>query len=582
MKTTTEDNARVAERLVDAFASLGVEHAVVSPGSRNTPLVLALAAASGFQIDVVVDERAAGFIALGQALASGRPSLLVCTSGSAGAHYLPAVLEAENARVPMLVLTADRPPELHHCGANQTTVQTDLFGGHVRWSANLGPPSSHTTDRWLSHIAARAYRAALGSPAGPVQLNVPFREPLWDGSQLSERAGIGSPAVLLGRGQLTEEDLLEVAERLSRADSGLVVVGPNRFDRAEHDALTQFAKRLGWPVLADPASGLRGDSAKHPNILTSYDLFLATPNNIPRPDAIVRVGRPLTSKIAERWLASLDLDTVVLVDEEGLWGEPSLEPSHFVQASVSSFFRGILAQVGDSVRSDRDPVLGIWLALESRTLAVTSDHLEASDWEGAVARRLADTLPPGSLFFVGNSMPIRDLDAFSGPSLRGVTAVSNRGVSGIDGAISSLLGASTVWKRGPVVGCIGDLTFLHDLDGLAAAASLDTRAALVVINNGGGGIFSFLPIARHRSAFEPYYQTKPTHDVGSLCAAVGVEHKRIEGATELGGALQSLLERPGLSVLEVVIDRDRNIQRHHAVRQAVEAAISQGAREHVS
>lgn len=577
MNRAAEHNTRAANGLVDSLGSLGVRHAIVSPGSRNTPLVLALASAVGIEVDVIVDERAAGFVALGQACATGVPSVLVCTSGSAGAHYLPAVLEAQNSRIPLIVITADRPPEMHHCGANQTTVQSDFFGGHVRWFANLGAPTATMSDRWLSHIAARAYGSSL-SPGGPVHLNAPFREPLWDGNEQSKRQQASEPTLLRGRKTVASLATEELATRLSGVNTGLILAGPGRSDEPERQATIALAEKLGWPILADSLSGLRGYAEAHDIVVTFYDLFLEAPEMVPRPEAIIRFGRPLTSKVAQQWLASLSVETVVVVDEDGLWEEPSLEPSHFVQASPYSLFEQLREQLDESHNSELED----WMALEFCTRRVAHDHVSTDDWEGAVARRLCETLPTGSLLFAGNSMPIRDIDSFSGRTLKGVTIISNRGVSGIDGAVSALLGAASVWESGPVVGCIGDLTFLHDLDGLAAAAGLDARAALVVINNGGGGIFSFLPIARHSGAFETFYQTEPTHDLGKLCEAVGVNHERIEHTADLGPTLRALLEGPGLSVLEVVIDRNQNIQRHRAVRQAVRSAISTGAESHVS
>ena len=570
-----------ARTLVDELARAGLADAVLAPGSRSAPLALALADDERIRLHVHLDERSAAFFALGAARATGRPTLALCTSGTAAAHFHPAVLEADHSRVPLIVCTADRPAELRHTGAPQTTDQVHLYGGAVRFFADVpadGDPAARAAWR---PIAARLWAEASGPRAGPVHLNVAFREPLVShgaaGPAAMEPGGVepgredGRPWVVshrAGPGALPPDEAAELAGRIASAERGLVVAG-----WGSPPAAVDTAARLGWPLLADAISGQRRGGRE---TVTTYEALLRVPGfaETHRPDLVIRFGGPLTSKTATNWLDSSVPQ--ILVDPDGAW----LDPERAIAERIPA--------LPDLDRRSRPGVAAwqeSWRQCESAARRAVDDFLDADDepFEGRVARDAAAvcaTPGRGAALVVASSMPVRDLEAFAGRVPDQVFA--NRGVNGIDGLVSTVLGvaagrvSSAVEQAGaPVVGLLGDLAFLHDAGGLLGAPHRGLDAVFVVVDNGGGGIFSFLPQADlPGERFELLFGTPPDVDPLAVAAAYGVPGERVTCAGELAPTLDQALASRGVRVLVVPTgDRTANVDRHRAAWTRVAEAL---------
>ena len=572
-----------ARTLVDEWARAGLIDAVLAPGSRSAPLALALADDRRIRLHVHLDERSAAFFALGAAKASGRPPLVLCTSGTAAAHFHPAVLEADHARVPLIVCTADRPAELRATGAPQTTDQIHLYGGAVRFFADIpadGDPAARAAWR---PIAARLWAEAAGPPAGPVHLNVAFREPLVPDDRGPDhpepgREG-GRPWVVShrsGPAALAPADEAELAERIATAERGLVVAG-----WGSPADVPEVAAALGWPLLADAISGRRTG----PAAVTTYEALRRVPGfaEAHRPDLVVRFGGPLTSKAAMAWLdASVPQ---ILVDPDGAWLDPERSAAERVPAlpDLRRLRAGSERSAGSSSRTQWSEG---WARAEAVARAALDAFLDADDrpFEGRVARDVATVCAAAgrdAALVVASSMPVRDLEAFAGQVPPQVYA--NRGVNGIDGLVSTVLGVAAGSRSGsagedsrPVVGLLGDLAFLHDAGGLLGATARGLEVVFVVVDNGGGGIFSFLPqAALPPERFELLFGTPPEADVAVVARAYGLPAERVEQADDVPAALEGALDAGGVRVLVVPTgDRTANVDRHRQAWAAVAEAIA--------
>jgi 2-succinyl-5-enolpyruvyl-6-hydroxy-3-cyclohexene-1-carboxylate synthase len=573
---TGDANAACARCLVDEWSRAGVSAAVVSPGSRSSPLALALAEHGGIEVHVHLDERSASFFALGLAKATGRPAVTLCTSGTAAANFHPAVLEASHARVPLIVCTADRPPELREVGEAQTVDQGRMYGTAVRWYfepeaprvEGVGP-ADPSVWRWLG---ARAAAEAMGPPAGPVHLNLPFREPLVPTGRARPPFGLGgrpgdrpwtsrphTPRLF------SDETAAALAARISATPRGIVAAGWGA--SAAPSTVGQFARTAGWPVLADPLSGLRTG----PLAVTTYDALarIASVRDALRPELVVRLGAPLTSKAAMSFLGGCP---AVLVDPQRSWSDPlraaeevlEVEPGPLLDALASLLAPGR----GDS------PWLAAWADVETTARAAIDGVLDgwSEPFEGRVARDLLACLPDGAALVVASSMPVRDLETFA-RARGGVTVLANRGVNGIDGFVSTALGvaASRTWLV--TVGLLGDLCLLHDANGLLGAGRRGIDAVLVVVDNDGGGIFSFLPQADLPAHFEELFATPHQVDLSALGLFHGLPVTDVRRADELVPAVEEALARGGIRILRVRTERRDNVERHRAVFQAVADAL---------
>jgi 2-succinyl-5-enolpyruvyl-6-hydroxy-3-cyclohexene-1-carboxylate synthase len=565
---------------VSELARCGVRHVCICPGSRSTALAIKLAQQPGIKVWMHLDERSAAYFGLGLGAALREPVALLATSGTAAANFLPAIVEAFLSRVPLVVLTADRPHELRDVGAPQTIDQLRLYGGHVKWFFDLPEPEATPEHiRLVRTLAARAVSSALHAPAGPVHLNWPFREPLVprtsereeQAAARFERAG-GRPYVEVRSGRLAPAP--EVVERLgldlASIRRGVIVCGPQD-DPDLPAAVARLADRLGYPILADPLSGVRCGPHDRSLVIDAYDAFLRDPLTVERlePSVVVRFGAMPTSKPVLLYLQR-HADARQIVVGPGGWREPTGLATDMLHVDPLLLCESLLAVLPEQKEAGwRES----WCALNAATRYAIERHLGASDElsEVRVFSELGRLLPDGAVIYAGNSMPVRDLDTFLPASERRVRCMSNRGANGIDGVVSSALGASAA-GIGPVVLVIGDISLYHDMNGLLAARQHALDLLVVLVNNDGGGIFSFLPQADESPDFEMLFGTPHGLDFRPFVEGYGGSFTRVSDWSSFEQAVSDGLARVGLNVVEVPTDRARNVAQHRAVWAAVTRA----------
>jgi len=568
-------NLSFARVLVGELHAAGVAFVYVCPGSRSTPLALAVADRQGLPFEVHVDERSAAFHALGRAKATGKVVALICTSGTAAANFLPAVAEASHARVPLVVLTADRPPELRAWGAPQTMEQRTLYTGFVRWSEEAPCPSeSAAGPRYARALARRAVTEATGPSPGPVHLNLPFREPLVP--SVFEPAADDAGAVAPSADTTFVHEVLDpagsLAGELRRATRGVLVCGPDAFDDSFAPALAQVATALGWPVIADPASGLRAGEGLGEFLISGADLLLREPSTAEAlsPELVVRFGGQPTSAALTAWLGRHGDAGLWLVDPAGGHRDPQHRAGRTLRLDarqLQSLLVGAHGSPAPGVRA----WLERWQHADRVARAAAGEMLAAEPrlLGPQIAQVLWASLPDGAALYVANSMPIREIDAFAGPRAAALRVLANRGVNGIDGLMSSALGAGAGLGVPTVLWC-GDLALLHDVAGLVAGRMHATDLTVVVSNDDGGGIFEFLPVARAvpREVFESLFAVPHGLDLVALARGFGWHATRVDSSPALQQALATSL-RGGLHLIEVPVDRATNTAFHAALHARV-------------
>jgi 2-succinyl-5-enolpyruvyl-6-hydroxy-3-cyclohexene-1-carboxylate synthase len=562
--------ATFAATLVDEWVRAGLAHAVVAPGSRSTPLALALAGDGRLHLHVHHDERAAAFLALGIGSATGLPAVVLTTSGTATANLHPAVVEAGSARVPMIVCTADRPPELHHVGAPQTVDQVHLYGRSVRWFADPGVAEPTARVAWRS-LGARSVAEALGRPPGPVHLNLAFRDPLGaPPGPLPEGRPGGAPwhRAVAPLPSPAPAAVDEVATLLAPHRRGVVVAGAGS---GRADAVHALAARLGWPVLADPRAAARRPTA---GTVAAFDAILRHPGFAAghRPDAVLRLGQAPASKVLAQWLAASEA-LQVAVEADGAW----LDPDRTARALVGGDPTAWCAALADH------PSLGgadpSWSASWAQAEAAAQEALDGVLGpsgplrEPALARTVAATAAPGTTLVVSSSMPVRDLEWYGAPR-DGLRVLANRGANGIDGVVSTGVGVALA-TGGPTTVLVGDVAFLHDANGLLGLPARPVDLTIVVVDNRGGGIFSFLPQAREvpSRVFEQLFGTPHDVDLVGLAGAHGVVATAV---ADLGELRAALAPGGGPRVVVAATDRQANVAAHDEVHAAVVAALDGG------
>jgi 2-succinyl-5-enolpyruvyl-6-hydroxy-3-cyclohexene-1-carboxylate synthase len=582
-------NFALAAALFEGLAAGGVAHVCLSPGSRSAPLAVAAARTPHLRCWSHVDERASAFFALGLAKTLRAPVALLCTSGTAAANFHPAVAEAHHARVPLVVLTADRPPELRDWGAPQTIDQIGLFGRHARWFAEVATPDAGAVPpRYARSLAARAIAEATTRPRGPVHLNLPFREPLHPMAQratgpeaegsgaTAARLDVTGPAELPSAAQVTA--LCELAAECSR---GVIVCGPADGPPTLAAAVTDLGRAAGWPVLAESTSQLRrGPHVDRGPVLAHAELLIDNTRFAARhaPELVLQIGSTPTSKAYRRWLETHRPRELVLIDPDVRWSDPSHLATRALQADPAAL---CAAAVRDLETRPRRRSPGAWLRafVESDRLAGEALAHTVKDasglYEPRIVREIAAALPEPAILYTSNSMPVRELDAFLPLARRGLRILSNRGANGIDGMVSSALGAAAAGAA-PVMLLTGDLAFLHDLGGLAALRRHRLRAIVVVLNNDGGGIFSRLPIAAwgESVAFEEHFRTPHGLDLSLAAALFGASFARATRVDALRGAVADALAHDGASVIEVPLDPDASLGHRRAIDSAVDRALA--------
>jgi 2-succinyl-5-enolpyruvyl-6-hydroxy-3-cyclohexene-1-carboxylate synthase len=561
---------------VGELVQTGVTDVVVSPGSRSTPMAMVLAEHPEIKLHVHVDERSAAFFALGIAKVTNQPVAILCTSGTAAANYFPAIVEARYSRVPLIVLTADRPHELREVGAPQAIDQIHLYGNHVKWFAEMAlPENNHEIIRYARTICARAAAIARQAPAGPVHLNFPFREPLipqLDENlfQVSERP-TGYVCVRNGELSISEDLFKDIGSKLKGNAKGIIVCG-NIADEKFAAAVTSLADTLKFPILADPLSQLRSGKHSLEHVVEAYDTFLRNEDakSSLKPDVILRFGAMPISKALTIFLKENLQAQQFVIDGAGGWRDPGLLSTEMIYCNETIFCEKILSYVECNETS---AYLKNWKeinALTKSTMALIRDTTELS--EGRLFYQLIDMLPEGATLFVGNSMPIRDLDSFFLNNDKSIKVIANRGANGIDGTVSTALGAALYSK--PLYLVLGDLTFFHDLNGLISAKLYDIDIQIILVNNNGGGIFSFLPQSEHPKNFELLFGTPLNIEFEHAVRMFGGNFTKVEDWNHLGSAIENGNQAKGINVFELVTNRDRNTAEHREFWRIVSQEIS--------
>jgi 2-succinyl-5-enolpyruvyl-6-hydroxy-3-cyclohexene-1-carboxylate synthase len=563
--------------IVEELIRNGVTYFVVSPGSRSTPLTAAIAINPNAQAIIAYDERGAAFHALGYARATGNPAVLICTSGTAAANYLPAVIEADADRMPLIILSADRPPELRHTGANQTIVQPGMFANYVRWQFDMPCPDAAIAPEFVLTTIDQVVNQARRQPAGPVHLNCMFRaplDPIEDQPDTAYTKGIANwhsgrtpytayahtvaapPAGVMGA----------LAAEVNTVERGVLVIG--RIDTSpEREAVTALARKLNWPVFADITSGLRLGSDL-PNLIAYFDQILLS--DVPEPEMILHVGGQLVSKRYQQWVARIRPKKRILIVPH-----PNRhDPDHTLTARYEADLLTLDATLTSHLNPSNEPGwLTQWVTVNERVEKV----LDAADFgngisEIAVSRTLSRVISAESALWIGSSMPIRDMDMFAASDGNAVPIASNRGASGIDGTIASATGFAVGLDR-PVTLLCGDLTFMHDLSSLTLLRALQQQLIVVVINNQGGGIFHFLPIAKNEQVFEQWFGTPHNYTFEHFAAAFGLDYQQPATIGEFESGLISAETSGKHTLIEIRTDREANIAQHRQLQQLITASL---------
>ena len=563
--------ATFCETLVDEWARGGVTTAVVAPGSRSTPLAVALVRDGRIRVEVVLDERSASFMALGTGLATGRPAVLLCTSGTAAAQFHAAVVESDQAAVPLIVCTADRPPELQGVGAPQTIDQVGLYGRSVRWAASPGVPDLAMAGSWRS-LASHARLAATGDRPGPVHLNLAFREPLL-GVALPLPSGRpeGRPwhQRMVSAASTVDRDLLDdLVNRLAGRRVVVVVGGGSAAGTA--DAVHGLAEAANWPVLADSRSGAYNE---RPSTVAHWDALLRLPDFVERhqPDVVLRIGAPPASKVLAEWLAQSTADQVVLPPTSGL-ADPQRRAALVVSAPAPTTLDALRSPL--SSRRAEPGWRNSWVSAGALAATAISQVLAryVEPVEPGVARSVLQALPDGTDLVVSSSMPVRDLEWFGAPR-QGVRVLANRGANGIDGVVSTAVGVALAGR--PTVALLGDLAFLHDANGLLRLRERKVDLTFVVVDNDGGGIFSFLTQRAdlEPEQFELLFGTPHGVDLLTLAALHDLRGGEITEQASVARTVATAVHDGGVRVLVVRTDREANVEVHATLDAAVAEAL---------
>ncbi|HLI07615.1 MAG TPA: 2-succinyl-5-enolpyruvyl-6-hydroxy-3-cyclohexene-1-carboxylic-acid synthase [Ktedonobacteraceae bacterium] len=586
---------------VDELERAGVRNVVICPGSRSTPLAMAFAAQHAIQVWMHVDERSAAYFGLGMAKQLRLPVALLCSSGTAAANFLPALVEAKLSHVPLLVLTADRPHELRDNGAPQSIDQNRLYGTHVKWFVEVTlPEATDAALRYIRTLASRAVALTQAIPAGPVHLNFPFREPLTPEPipahplpAIEQRDAIAwhgrpdhAPYVDVRnaqRGAPTATTIADLLDTVRARQRGLIIAGPDD-SPALRGPLVRLAQHLGYPILADPLSQLRCSMDEQGMVLSSYDAFLRCGSFVEsaRPELVLRFGAMPTSKPVLLYLKHYASCPQVVIDSYEGWEEPTQLASALIHSDPVALCEELLnaLEQSDENRKMPSPNTSVWAALWQSADRVTRQSMQAAIldfpalFEGRVFIELTSLLPDGATLYVGNSMPVRDLDTFFGCTRQSIRILGNRGANGIDGVVSSALGASASWEK-PVVLVLGDLSFFHDLNGLLAARLHSLNLTIILINNDGGGIFSFLPQAAYPEHFERLFGTPTGLDFRFAVQMYGGQYQKVADWGQFRKGVQRGIATGGLHVVEVPTGRTSNVSMHRQLWQVVERALKE-------
>jgi 2-succinyl-5-enolpyruvyl-6-hydroxy-3-cyclohexene-1-carboxylate synthase len=567
-KTKVNKNFIWAKAFVNQLCDLGVRFACISPGSRSTPLTLAFAEQKKIKCFVHIDERVSGFFALGLAKASGMPVAIVTTSGTATAELYPAIIEAYQQRIPLIICTADRPPELLNTGANQTINQWNLYKNHIRWFKYIGLPQlSVKRIINLQKIAVRAFETSLMINKGPVHLNFPFRKPLEPKSFTDE---VDDKILISIKNCITpekntnrNEDLSKretkqnniIAEKVIGKAQGLIIVGPKEFDQEFVSKLKLLSKITGYPILADGVSHLRfKSSVADKNICCNYNAYLRSQKfkNNHKPEIILQFGRTVTSVFLQNYIEQSKPLRYIINEYGDLFGPA--KKSKVVKFNPVIFCDNIIRILTESTFKRKHNWIKIFNKAESLTVEIKTLLLKKSNLkiEPKVFSELISIVPANTKIMVGNSLPIRDFDNFVGKTNKNLKVFFNRGASGIDGVTSTALGIASMEK--PTILITGDLSFIHDLNALLPAKKYSIPLVVILINNNGSGIFEMLPISSEKKLFNTFFKTPHNLNISSLVKSFGLDHHLIKGTKDFQNKLKSSLLKKSFTVLEIKTD----------------------------
>jgi len=533
---------------------------------------------------VHLDERSAAYFAVGISRAVNEPVAVISTSGTAAANFFPAVIEAHYSHTPLLIVTADRPPELWEWGANQTIDQSRMYGNHSKWSVNMASPQV-TRDllRYVRELTCRVFATAIQSPAGPVHVNFPFGEPL-----VPESVPADIPDLFRGNQEAWEsreryapythvqsgvrsvesEKVWQLARELQTVKAGIIVCGP-QYDSAFPPAVAQLAKRLGYPILADPLSQVRCGRHDRALVIDTYDAFLRSKKITQafEPKLLLRFGATPTSKALQSYISQHHEARQILI-HDGDWQDPMHTATDVIHTDTSQFVGDLATAV--TATSDREWT-DRWVAIAEATRETIRNQLREirEMFEGRVFSELAAIIPTEATLFAGNSMPVRDLDSFFPTSDKQIRFLANRGVSGIDGVLSTALGVSSVSPE-PTVLVVGDLSFYHDMNGLLAAKQYRPNTTVIVLNNNGGGIFSFLPQRDYPESFEKYFGTPHGLTFQAAASLYALNYSKPKSWEEFRADVTRDKDSSGTTIVEVQTNRDRNLELHRRIESDVE------------
>lgn len=567
---------RYLSSFIEELVQAGVKDAVISPGSRSTPLAMLMAEHPTLKIYVDIDERSAGFFALGLAKASHRPVVLLCTSGTAAANYMPAVVEANLSQIPLVVLTSDRPHELRGVGAPQTIDQIHLYGHHVKDFVDMALPEDRPEMlQYAKWHGARAVDLALKAPSGPVHLNFPLRQPLMpilDPSPFSGEEKRHHVHIYLTK-ETVEKDLLNQIIAVCHGKKGLIVIGD--LDKAEGFAekLVELSLQLGFPVLADPLSQIRSFGKNDIKVIDQYDSLLRIDRvkQTMKADVVIRFGAMPVSKFLSQYLDTLDDARHFVVDPGSSWRDPIKAVTDMIHCEEHVFVEELLTTVDYTQRNTE--WYDQWQRLNTLSKATVNKYLQTIEGldEGKVISELQHHLPNNATLYIGNSMPIRDIDTFFQQTERHIKLYANRGANGIDGNVSTALGMSVV--KQPMYALIGDVTFFHDMNGLLMSRTNQLNMTLIVINNNGGGIFSFLPQADSPRHYEQLFGTPTDISIEKATSLYDGNYYGISDWEEFQDALDQSAHDKGLNIIEIKTNRYENVVTHRSVWDNIQEVI---------
>ncbi len=575
MKIKINRNIFWTDTFVNELVSSGVKYVCISPGSRNTPLTLAFANNKKIKSFLHIDERSGGFFALGLAKASDTPVALVCTSGTATAEFYPAIIEAYQQRIPLIVCTADRPPELLDVGANQTINQNNMYKNHIRWFFDAGLPEPMT--KRIKHIKALAKRAVYESTTrsrGPVHINFPFRKPFEPESytdevdnkliELAKSNSIDSKKLFKEEEKniTTEKWFSEVNNHLMKKKKGIIIAGPENYNSRFHENCKLLSEKLGYPIFADGASQLRFGKSTKTNIISNYDAILRSNKFAKKykPEIILQFGRTVTSKALETFLENTNA-VRFMINEYGDWFDPSNRATASLACKPYIFCETMLQKLeSNSIPKQKNNWLEIFIEADKIASKTKKNIIEKSNFanEPRTIIELLNALPEKSKIMISNSMPIRDFDYFATKTDKSFTIFNNRGASGIDGITSTALGI-TAENNYPTVLLTGDLAFYHDLNGMLAAKKYSLPLTVILINNNGGGIFEVLPISDYGKVFKEYFIAQHNLDFKPLVEAYCGKYFLINSWNDFKNKIQESIQEKNFTVLEIKTDAQKSL-----------------------